>query len=123
VCPLREITPVPCTPPFVAGIINVRGQIVPVIDLKRFFDLPQGGITDLNKVLIMRNDDLEVGFLADAISGGRRLDMESLQASLPTLTGIRADYLRGVTGDRLVVLDAERILSDKKIIVDDQPEA
>ncbi len=121
--PLMEITPVPCTPPFVLGIINVRGQIVTVIDIKKFFDLPEQGITDLNKVLIIRAARMEVGFLADEIIGRRAIEEHELQGALPTLTGLRAEYLRGVTSDRLVVLDAEKILSDPKIIVDETVQA
>lgn len=120
VYPLKEITPVPCTPPFVLGIINVRGQIVTVIDIKRFFDLPDRGLTDLNKVLIIHARDMEVGFLADAIIGGRKLELHDLQASLPTLTGIRAEYLRGVTSGQLVVLDVEKILSDRRLVIDEE---
>lgn len=120
---LTEITPVPCTPAFVLGIINVRGQIVTVIDIKKFFDLADKGITALSKVLIIHAADMEVGILADEIIGGRELDEHELQAALPTLTGIRAEYLRAVTSDRLAVLDVAKILSDKKIIVDEAVEA
>lgn len=115
--PLRELTPLPGTPPFVLGIINVRGQILSLIDLKKFFELPEKGITDLNKVMIIHADEMEFGILADAIIGVRPVPFNELQPSLPTLTGIRADYLKGVTKERIVVLDAKRILSDKKIVV------
>ena len=118
VYPLRELMPVPGTPPFVLGIINVRGQILSVMDVKKFFDLPEKGLTDLNKVLVVRRPGMEVGILADAILGLRSIPLRELQPSLPTLTGIRADYLRGVTQERLAVLDAERILSDRRIVVD-----
>lgn len=114
---LKELTPVPCTPPFVAGIINVRGKILSVIDIKKFFDLPEKGITDLNKVIIIHNGLMEFGILADAVLGASQIPLRDIQPSLPTLTGIRAEYLRGVTKERLVVLDAEKILSDKKIVV------
>src|SRR5579859_8008990 len=43
VCQLKELTPVPCTPPFLAGVMNLRGQIVAVVDLRKFFDLPAHG--------------------------------------------------------------------------------
>ena len=121
--PLTEITPVPCTPSFVLGIINVRGQIVTVIDIKRFFDLPGKGITDLNKVLIVHAAGMEVGILADAIIGGRELKEAELQEAPPTLTGIRGEYLRGVTSDRVALLDVEKILSDRRILVDEQVES
>lgn len=120
--PLKELTPLPGTPPFVLGIINVRGQILSLIDLKKFFELPEKGITDLNKVMIIHADEMEFGILADAIIGVRPVPFNELQPSLPTLTGIRADYLKGVTKERIVVLDAKRILSDKKIVVHEDVE-
>ena len=115
--PLRELTPLPGTPPFILGIVNVRGRILPVLDLKKFFDLPERGLTDLHRIILVRGHGLELGLLADVIVGVRSVAAESLQPSLPTLTGIRADYLKGVSEERLVVLDLDRLLSDPKIIV------
>lgn len=120
VYPLKSLTRLPCTPAFVAGIVNVRGRITPVIDIKKFFDLPDMGLTDLHRVILVGSDDLELGLLADVIVGVRSLRLDALQGPLPTLTGIRADYLKGVTAQRLVVLDLDRILADPKIIVDEQ---
>ena len=117
ISPLKELTPVPCTPPFVLGIINVRGQIVSVIDMKKFFDLPEKGLTDLNKVIIVHNETMEFGILADSILGVRTIPIEDLQPPLPTLTGIGAEYLAGVTKEPLVVLDMAKILSSKNIVV------
>jgi purine-binding chemotaxis protein CheW len=122
VYPLKELTRLPCTPPFVLGIVNVRGRILPVFDLKKFFDLPDQGLTDLHRIIVVRGDDLEFGLLADVIVGVRSIPVATLQTSLPTLTGIRADYLKGVTPESIVVLDLPRILSDPKIIVDDEVE-
>lgn len=115
--PLTEITLLPGTPPFVRGIVNIRGQILSVIDLKKFFELPEKGLTDLNKIIIIRDDNMEFGVLADAVLGIRKLPVREIEASLPTLTGIRAQYLKGVTRERMVVLDAVNILSDKNILI------
>lgn len=120
ICSLKELTPIPCTPPFVLGIINVRGQIVSVIDIKKFFDLPDQGLTDLNKVLVLKNEGMEFGLLADAIVGVRSLPTCDLQSTLPTLTGIREEYLRGITKERVVILDAVKLLSDKNIVVHEE---
>jgi purine-binding chemotaxis protein CheW len=120
VYPLKELTSLPCTPPFVVGIINVRGRLLSVLDIKNFFDLPAKGLTDLNKVIIVHDPSMEFGILADALLGVRSIPIEEIQASLPTLTGIRDEYLMGVTKDRLVILDAGRLLSDKKIIVHEE---
>lgn len=120
VCSLREITQLPATPAFVLGIINVRGQIVSVIDLKKFFDLPQTGLTDFNKVVILRDGPMEFGLLADVVAGMHRVPLADIQPPLPTLTGIRAEYLRGVTEQRLVILDVAKILADPGLIVRDE---
>jgi purine-binding chemotaxis protein CheW len=117
--PLSEFTALPCTPPFVLGLANVRGQVLSIIDIKKLFDLPEKGLTDLNKVIIVQANQMEVGILADAILGVRSIALHELHTSLPTLTGIREEYLKGITKDPLVVLDAGKILSDEKIIVDE----
>ena len=118
--PLKEFTPLPCTPPFVFGIINVRGQILSVIDIKKFFDLPDKGLGELNKVIFLQTDEMEFGILADKIIGIRSFLLKDIQQSLPTLKDIRVEYLRGVTEERVVILDVERIMSDKKIIVHEE---
>jgi purine-binding chemotaxis protein CheW len=120
--PLRELTPLPCTPGFVLGMINVRGQILPVIDVKRFFDLPQAGITDLHLVIIVHIEEMELGILADSVTGVRLVPQALCQPSLPTLTGIRAKYLKGVTDQHVVILDVPSILNDPKIIVNEEVE-
>lgn len=120
ICPLENLTPLPCAPAFVLGIINLRGEILSVIDIKKFFDLPEKGLTDLNKVIVLRSENMLFGILADAIPGVRRVPIADIQPSLPTLTDIREVYLRGVTPDRTVILDAEKLLADAAIIVQEQ---
>lgn len=115
--PLRELTPLPGTPPFLLGIVNARGRIVPVLDLRKFFELPVAGLTDLHRIILVRGQDMELGVLADVIHGVRSVAIETLQPSLPTLTGIRAHFLMGVTAERVVVLDFARILADPAILV------
>jgi purine-binding chemotaxis protein CheW len=117
--PLNEFTPLPCTPAFVLGLVNVRGQILSIINLKKLFDLQETGLTDLNKLIIVHAHSIELGILADAIVGMRSIVREDLHRALPTLTGIRADYLQGITKDSLVVLDVGKILADEKILVNE----
>lgn len=118
--PLKDLTPLPCTPPFVAGIINVRGRIISVIDIRAFFDLPEKGLTDLNKVIILHNGEMEFGILADEILGTRTVQLAEVQPPLATLTGIREEYLTGVTRKRTAILDGAKLLSDKKLIVHEE---
>jgi purine-binding chemotaxis protein CheW len=83
-----------------------------VVDLKKFFDLPARGLTNLDKVIIVTDGRMEFGLLADAVAGVREMAPGGIQQALPTLTGVRAEYLKGVTADRLVVLDAGKLLAD-----------
>lgn len=117
VYPLREFTPLPGTPAFVLGIVHLRGRIVSVLDLKRFFDLPTIGLSDLNKVIVLSDGEMEFGILADTVVGACRLLYDDLQPPLPTLTDIRAEYLLGITRQREVVLDGGKLLADPGIVV------
>lgn len=120
VYPLKDLTPLPCTPSFVAGIVNVRGQVMSVIDLKKLFELPEKGLTDLNKVVIISDGDMEFGILADAILDVRNIPLHEIQPGLPTLTGVREDYLKGITAEHLVVLDAAKLLHNKDIVIHEE---
>jgi purine-binding chemotaxis protein CheW len=122
VYPLKALTPLPGVPPFVLGIANVRGQILSVIDLKTFFNLPSRELGQLNTLIILRNAQMEFGILADAVLGARSLALEAIHAAPPTVSGIGAEYLRGVTAERVILLDAEKILGDEKIIVHQEAE-
>jgi len=122
VYPMTELTPLPCTPAFVFGLINIRGQILTVMDMKKFFNLPERGITNLNKVIVARKDAMELGILADEIIGIRNIPEKGLNPPLPTMTGIHAEYLKGVNGERLIVLDMERFLTDRRLIVHEEVE-
>lgn len=117
---LQNLTPLPCTPAFVLGIVNLRGEIIPVIELKKFFDLPEKGLTDLDKIIVLQSGKILFGILADTIVSVRRILLTYIQPSLPTLIGVRKNYLKGVTPERVVILDAERLLMDESIIVQEQ---
>ncbi|WP_249931122.1 chemotaxis protein CheW [Ramlibacter sp. 2FC] len=123
VCVLEQLTPVPSTPPFVLGLVNLHGEILSVIDLRTFFELPAQGLTDLNKLIVLAGEGMRFGILADAITGMLSLPVADIQPALPTLTGIRAKYLRGVTPGRTAVLDAGLLLADDSLVVRDEPVA
>jgi purine-binding chemotaxis protein CheW len=119
----KVLTIVPGTPPFIAGIINVRGRMVSVVDIRGFFGLPPREGAEACRVLILHSPEMEFALLADEIVGVARIDAAGLQAVLPTLQGVRAEYLKGVTADRLVVLDAARMLSDPDLVVHEEVSA
>jgi purine-binding chemotaxis protein CheW len=117
VYPLRDLTPVPCTPSFILGIINVRGQVVSVMDMKEFFDLPRSDPSDQHRVLIVKSPTMELGILADSVLGERRIPVEDIQSDLAAFASTREGYIRGVTKDRVIVMDMGKILEDGGIVV------
>lgn len=118
VYPLKEITPLPCTPPFVLGIINLRGQILSVIDLKKFFNLPDQTLT-LHRVIVVHTAEMELGILVDTVLGMRTIPIDQIQPALVSSSGIAEAYLRGLTVERLIILDIAKILTDPSLIVDE----
>ncbi len=120
---LKDFTHVPCTPSFVLGITNVRGRIISVIDIRKFFNLPERGLTNLNRVIVVHTPDMELGILADSIKEVRLLSRKAIQPTPPTLMDIGSEFLQGVTEDCVIVLDVRKILCDSRIIVHQEVEA
>lgn len=123
VYPLKELAWLPGAPAFVLGAINVRGKIYSVVDLRKFFGLPEKGLTDLSRVILLQGEGMEVGVLADQILEVRLIPFAEIQRTLPTLTGERAAYLRGVTAMGRVILDAKKFLSDKNLAAQEESAA
>jgi purine-binding chemotaxis protein CheW len=117
---IRELTHLPGTPPFLLGIINIRGEICSVIDLKKFFGLPDRGLPEFNKVIVIENKAMKFGIVVDSVVGTRQILCISLKPPPPTFTGIHAEYVRGVAPGPVIVLDGERILEDRNLIVNEQ---
>lgn len=117
VLPLKEITPIPGAPDFVVGVINARGKIISIVNLKVFFNLKETGITELNKIIVIKHNQMEFGIAADAITGTREIDVNSLSATPVTIQGIGAEYIKGITPDGLILLSGEHILTSKAITV------
>jgi purine-binding chemotaxis protein CheW len=114
---LKEITPVPGTPAFILGVVSVRGRVVSVIDLGRLFEGEARSGETFKFALVLQSPKMEFAVLADEVAGICRLRSSELQTSLPTLTGTRRKYFRGVTPDRVTVLDAQRLLGDDSLVV------
>jgi len=116
---LKDLTPLPGAPPFVVGIINIRGEIWSVVDLKKIFGLPDQGLPEFNKVIIIQNAAMKFGIVTDAIIGKKNVPLASIKPPPVTLSGILAEYLIGVTNEPLIILNAEKMLTDKRMIVDE----
>ena len=109
-----DITRVPHAPDFVKGVINLRGRILPVIDLRTRFGFPAQERTGDMRIVVVEIGGRTVGFMADAVQEVLRVDVSSIESAPELAMGIDADYLRGVAklDERLLILlDLERLLS------------
>ena len=113
----KQLTPLPCAPSFIFGIMNLRGRILAVIDLRAFFDLPRIPLHGHDTVIVFRTEALEVGVLTNGVLGSRSIPTKELGQAMAGRLGIRREYLRGIVEEQTVLLDVERILSDKRMIV------
>jgi purine-binding chemotaxis protein CheW len=123
VYPLQDLTAIPCTPPFLVGIINVRGEMCAVIDLKRLLDLPESGLSNATRAIILQDGVMELGIIADVILGGRSISVQDIAQPPATLSGIKSQFLRGITSNRIIVLNAGSILHHPQMVVNKQVEA
>ena len=115
-----EITPLPSTPDFLKGIVNVRGEILSVIDIRLFFNLENAFLNKSFDVIIIQCGNKVLGILADKINGVSNIPKINMQSSLPTLNVERHKYLKGISNKRVVILDAKNILNDKNLIIDNE---
>lgn len=115
--PLDNLATLPGVPDFVIGVVNIRGEILSVIDIKRFFGLPEIGITHLNKVIVLEHGSMVFGILADELDGVQSLPISAMDTSRQGPTGIDGGYIQGITISGLAVLNGQALLTDEKIIV------
>src|SRR5262245_473303 len=115
VYPLKGLTPLPCTPAFILGIINVRGRILPVIEVKPLLGLPSPLTREFGKVVILHAEGMEVGLLVDTIVGVRAISTSILHPPLPTLTEFQTRYIYGITSDGTTLLDAIKLLTGSRL--------
>ena len=120
ICPAKEITPLPCTPDFMAGLINMRRHIVSVIDLKAFFGFPKKISYKDKNIIILEANKIEAGIIADTILQARTIFENKINISPSPLKGIKTEYIKSVIEGLLIVLDIEKILSDEKIIINEE---
>jgi len=122
VYPLKNLTPVPNTPSFIIGIVNIRGKIISVMDIKIFLRLPSKGFTDLTRVIVISSGEIKIGILAEEVTETIVIELNKIKKPPSTLKGKQVEYLKGVTSNRIIVLDAEKLLNDKNIIVNHKKE-
>jgi purine-binding chemotaxis protein CheW len=120
VLPLREPVPVPGTPSFVLGVVNHRGRILTVLDLRRLFDLAGQEVAERSRVVAVEAGGMTFGVYAEAVMGTVSVGAHEVAPPPVILTGDRQAFLRGVTGEMVAILDLETLARDPRITVNDE---
>lgn len=109
-----DLTRVPRTPEFVDGVINLRGRVIPVLDLRKRFGLPEDQNTNETRIIVVDVDNTTVGLKVDAVSEVLRLPADTVEPPPSIVTGTETDYIKGVgklDGRLLILLDVAKILN------------
>jgi len=118
---MLDITKVPKAPEFVEGVINLRGKVIPIIDLRKRFGMPPKVRDKSSRIIVVELDNTVVGFIVDAVLEVLRLPAATVEPPPPAVAGLDAEYISGVgkLDDRLLILlDLNRLLSrDEKRVL------
>jgi purine-binding chemotaxis protein CheW len=110
---MQSITQLPQTPSYIRGVTNLRGTVLPVIDLRMRFGLETQPDTKRSRVIIVTMGNIKVGVMVDGVSEVLRVPDESIEPLPPMVNSVNADFLKGIARleDRLIILlDVEKVL-------------
>ena len=113
----QQILKVPNTPKYIEGIINLRGKVHPVFNLRRKFHFPEKPVDEGTKIIVISVNDITVGFEVDDVSEILRIEEESIEEAPHFVTGPHRKYIKcvGKIDDRMVIiLDLELLLSEEE---------
>ena len=114
---MTEITRVPKAPQFVEGVINLRGRVIPIIDLRKRFSLDSKERDKDTRIIVVELSSVTVGFIVDSVSEVLRIPADTVEPPPQVVSGVEADCIKGVgklDGRLLILMDVERILSSKE---------
>jgi len=110
-----EIAVVPFVPSYVLGVINRRSDVLTVVDVAQFFQIQRDKQTDEQWIIIVRVNDVYVGFLVDEVLGNRWYVVEELSTPIPSSNLEKIEYVKGLIDGKVTLLDVENILTDESL--------
>jgi purine-binding chemotaxis protein CheW len=115
---LSDFTPLPRAPSHLVGITNLRGEILPIFDVRALLGRSRRALDDLSRLIVLGKTRAEFGILADTTRELVSLSEMDLMPPPPSVSAEARHYLRGVTKDALVVLDGSVLLEDRRLFLD-----
>jgi len=114
---MLEITKVPNSPIFVDGVINLRGKVIPILNLRQRFGLERKEIDKKTRIVVVDIDGKVVGVVVDAVSEVLRLPTDTVEPPPPMVAGIESEYIKGVgklENRLLILLDLNKLLTTEE---------
>ena len=119
---IMEITPVPQTPPYVKGVINLRGRVIPVIDLRLKFGLNEAEHTSETCVIVVDVHNILMGIVVDTVSEVLDIDEKQIEPAPKFGTNLKTDYILGMgkINDKVkILLSIDNVLSSEEMVLMD----
>ncbi len=113
----REVTKLPHVSDYIEGVTNLRGEVIPIICLRKRFGIEEQEVSQDTRIVIVEVHQSRVGFIVDAVTEVMRMPESSIEAPPSTVAGLKSDYLEGVgkVDDRLVILlDVDKLLTSEE---------
>lgn len=117
--PMETLTQLPATPVFWLGLVNLRGTLAPVLDLRRYLGIQAGG-TDVSQLVVVEDAGISVALKVDDVPEVRVVPVANIGPSLVEASSERPDLQIGLTADLLAVLDVAALLSDPSLVIQDE---
>lgn len=115
---MQKITKVPDVPKFVEGLINLRGNVIPIIDLKKRLNMTVAKYTDSTRIIIIKINEKSIGFIVDCVTEVLHIDINSIKTAPDIICNIGKEYIKSVVeyDTRLIInLDLNKILTINEI--------
>lgn len=114
----QEVVKVPNSPVYIEGMINLRGEVLPIYSLRTKFNLEVKEPNDETKIIVVNTNDMKIGFVVDAVVEILNIDEDNVESAPKLVTGISRKYIKSVAkqeDNRMIVLiDIDLIVSDEE---------
>ena len=116
---MQEITRVPRAPDFIEGVINLRGKVIPVVDLRTRFEMPKGKRDTDNRIVVVDVSGQDIGMVVDAVTEVSRVASSSIEPPSSVITTEDSGYLTGIvkTDEKLIILlEIAKVITSRETI-------
>jgi purine-binding chemotaxis protein CheW len=114
---IGEITQMPQAPPYVRGLINLRGHVIPIIDLRQRFGLPETGKNESQRIIVVNVSQRTIGIVVDEVDQVLRVKAEDMEPPPTSIKGIKHDFISGLAkleNKLVILLDVENLLTEQE---------